>query len=401
VHLRRTVLLLTVATAMSLVCAGLTLAQEESTTPEQRTLPGQGPPEGVIPGQYIVVLNQEGVRDPTAVAREHAQRHGAEVLYTYQYAIKGYAARIPERRLDEVRSDSRVEYVEPDGTMSVSAQTLPWGINKIDADLSSTKAGNGSGAVSNVSAYIIDTGIDKKHADLYWVRHVNFTGDGRNSDCNGHGTHVAGTVAAKDNSRDVVGAAPGAPLTGVKVLGCNGTGTTSGGIKGVDWVTANAAKPAIANMSMGGGPSQALDDAVRNSAASGIFYSIAALNNGADACNYSPARAGAGTDNGIMTVAATNSSDGDPSWSNYGSCVDIWAPGVSILSTRKGGGTTTMSGTSMAAPHVAGGGALYLSSNTGASPTAVEGELKFNATNTNNLSNDQQRTITREYVGGF
>jgi subtilisin family serine protease len=172
-------------------------------------------------------------------------------------------------------------------------------------------------------------------------------------------------------------------------------------IKGIDWVTANAAKPVIANMSLGGGPSSTLDKAVVNSANSGVFYSIAAGNDGANACNYSPARAGAGTNNGIMTVAATNSSDGDPSWSNYGSCVDIWAPGVSILSTRKGGGTTTMSGTSMAAPHVAGGGVLYLSSNTGASPTAVEGELKLKATNTNNLSNDQQRTIKRENVGGF
>lgn len=366
-----------------------------TTTPGQ----GQGPPEGAIPGRYIVVFDEGEVRDPTAVAREHAQRHGAEVLYTYQYAIEGYAARLPEARLDEVRADGRVAYVEPDQTMYAEAQTLPWGIDKIDADLSSTKAGDGSGAVSGVNAYVIDTGI-YRHTDLYRAKHVNFVGDGRNTDCHGHGTHVAGTLAAKDNTTDVVGVAPGAPLTGVKVLGCNGSGATSGVIKGVDWVTANARKPAIANMSLGGGLSQALDDAVRRSAAGGVFYSIAAGNDGADACLQSPARAGAGADNGIATVAATTSSDGETSWSNYGPCVDVWAPGERILSTKKGGGTTTMSGTSMAAPHVGGGAALYLSKNTAASPATVEGALTSGATITANTSKDGA-TIVREYVSGF
>ena len=391
--MKRTVLLLTLAAAMLPLCAAVAPAQ-------QGAAPGQGPPEGAIPGRYIVVLDEGEVRDPTAVAREHAQRHGAEVLHTYQHAIRGYAARIPEGRLDEVRADSRVDYVEADQAMNAEAQTLPWGVNKIDADASSTLAGNGSGAVSNVNAYVIDSGIDKRHGDLYVVKHVNFTGDGRNRDCYGHGTHVAGTLAAKDNASDVVGAAPGAPLTGVKVLGCTGSGSNSGVIKGVDWVTANATKPAVANMSLSGGLSQALDDAVRKSASSGVFYSLAAGNQGADACNYSPARAGAGTDNGIATVAATNSSDGEWSSSNYGSCVDVWAPGAGILSTKKGGGTTTMSGTSMAAPHGGGGAALYLSSNTAASPSAVEGALTSSATTTANTSKDGA-AIVREYVGGF
>ena len=395
--MRKTVLLLAVAMAMSLLCAGLVLAQEQegTATPGQ----GQGPPEGAIPGRYVVVFDEGEVQDPTAVAREHAQRHGAEVLYTYQYAIEGYAARLPEARLEEVRADGRVAYVEPDQTVYAEAQTLPWGIDKIDADLSSTKAGNGSGAVSGINAYVIDTGI-YRHTDLNRVKHVNFVGDGRNADCHGHGTHVAGTLAAKDNTTDVVGVAPGAPLTGVKVLGCKGSGATSGVIKGVDWVTANATKPAIANMSLGGGLSQALDDAVRRSAAGGVFYSIAAGNNGADACTSSPARAGAGTDNGIATVAASTSSDGETSWSNYGPCVDVWAPGAGILSTKKGGGTTTMSGTSMAAPHVGGGAALYLSKNTAASPTTVEGALTSGATITANTSKDGA-TIVREYVRGF
>jgi subtilisin family serine protease len=392
--MRRTVLLLTVAAAVSLACAGVVLAQEDPT-PGQ----GQGPPEGVIPGRYIVVFDEGEVRDPTAVAREHAQRHGAEVLFAYQYALEGYAARIPEGRLDEVRADEQVDYVEPDQTARATAQTLPWGVNKIDADVSSTRAGNGAGAVSGVNAYVIDSGI-YSHRDLYQVNHVNFTGDGKNYDCDGHGTHVAGTVAAKDDARAVVGAAPGAPLTGVKVLGCTGSGAYSGVIKGVDWVTANARKPAIANMSLSGPTSQALDDAVKRSSASGIFYSLAAGNQGTDACNHSPARAGAGTDNGVATVAATNSSDGEPSWSNYGTCVDIWAPGASILSTSMSGGTTTMSGTSMAAPHVGGGAALYLSRNTGASPSAVEGALTSVGTTTANKSKGGA-TIVREYVKAF
>jgi subtilisin family serine protease len=346
------------------------------------------------------VFDEGEVRDPTAVARDHAQGHGAEVLYTYQYALEGYAARIPERRLEEVRNDPQVAYVEPDQTAEIAAQTLPWGINRVDADISSTKAGNGSGYISNVNAYIIDTGIDRTHPDLYHGTHVNFTGDGRNRDCNGHGTHVAGTVAARDNTRDVVGVAPGTPLTGVKVLGCNGVGATSGVIKGVDWVTANAWKPAIANMSLAGGASDALDTAVKNSAASGVFYSLAAGNQGADACSYSPARVGAGTNNGIVTTAATTSSDAERSSSNYGACVDVWAPGASVLSTRMGGGTTTMSGTSMAAPHVGGGAALYLSSHTSASPSEAEGALTSGVASLATLSKDG-RSILLERVSGF
>jgi subtilisin len=193
--MKRVALLLTVALAMTLACAGLALAQDDPT-------PSQGPPEGVIPGQYIVVF-KEGVQDPTAVAREHAQRHGAEILFTYQRSIKGYAARFPEGRLDKVRADEQVAYVEPDKTAYARAQTLPWGINRIDADVSSTAAGNGSGAVSNVNAYIIDSGI-YRHTDLNVAGHVNFAG-GKNTDCNGHGTHVAVTVAAKDNTSYVVG----------------------------------------------------------------------------------------------------------------------------------------------------------------------------------------------------
>jgi subtilisin family serine protease len=317
--------------------------------------------------------------------------------HVYSAGLRGFAARLTARQIDALENEPTVAYVEADGTMNANAQTLPWGINRIDADISSTLAGNGSGTVSNVNVYIIDTGIDTAHTDLFVVKHVNFAG-GPNKDCHGHGTHVAGTVAAKDNTSDVVGVAPGAPLTGVKVLGCGGSGTTSGVIKGIDWVTANAKKPAIANMSLGGGASDSLDTAVKKSADSGVFYSIAAGNSGANACNYSPARAG--THNGVMTTAATDSSNKEASWSNFGSCVDIWAPGVSILSTRKGGGTTTMSGTSMAAPHVGGTGALYLSS-VSASPADVENRLKLDAESSMGTKSKDGRTITLIDAGAY
>jgi subtilisin family serine protease len=382
--LRKVMLLLATIAATVLLAAGMALTQL---------------PEGGSPGHYIVVLDH-GVSDPGRAANATARRHGLGVGFVYSHALKGFSAVIPSEHVGAVRADEQVEHVEPDETMYAVAQALPWGINKIDADISSTRAGNGSGSVANVNTYIIDSGI-YRHTDLNVVKHVNFTGDSKNTDCNGHGTHVAGTVAAKDNATAVVGAAPGAPLSGVKVLGCDGSGYLSGIIEGVDWVTANAKKPAIANMSLSGPASQALDDAVRHSASSGVFYSIAAGNNGAKACTYSPSRAGAGTNNGIMTTAAINKSDQEPSWSNFGSCVELWAPGVGNLSTRKGGGTTTMGGTSQAAAHVGGGGALYLSSHASADPSSVESALKRAATTTANKSKDNKRSIVREYVGGF
>jgi subtilisin family serine protease len=169
-------------------------------------------------------------------------------------------------------------------------------------------------------------------------------------------------------------------------------------IAGIDWVTANAGKPAVANLSLGGAASQAVDDAVRRSAASGIVYAVAAGNSGADACSASPARAGAGSMNGIITTAAFDSSGAEPSWSNYGPCVDLWAPGVSVLSTKLGGGTTTMSGTSMASPHVAGAAALYLASHPGATPAAVETQLRADARATGSSSKDG-RAILSVFAG--
>jgi subtilisin family serine protease len=389
VGVRKINLLLSVMAVAVFTCSSGVVSAQESTT----LAPERGAAQSVIPGQYIVVLKDE-VRDPTAVAREHAQRHGAQVLYTYRHALKGYAARIPDQRLDEVLAEERIDYIERDSTVTTVAQKLPWGINRIDADVSSARAGNGSGAVTNVNAYIIDTGIDKRHPDLNVAGHVNFHG-GKNTDCDGHGTHVAGTVAAEDNDRNVVGVAPGAPLTGVKVVGCDGSGSLANVIAGIDWVTVdaqkpeNAQRPAIANLSLDTRANRALDEAVRTSAASGIFYSVAAGNEGRNACRHSPARAGAGENNGIVTTAATTKkSNREPFWSNYGRCVDLWAPGAKILSTKLGGGETTKSGTSMSAPHVGGGAALYLSSHTSVSPTTVESALKRDATRTGTKSED-------------
>src|SRR5438128_2144255 len=325
--------------------------------------------------------------DPGVVGAVQALEaaEGFRANHVYSAALPGFAARLTARQIGSLKNNLIVAFVEDDGVVSTDGQILPWGIDRIDADLSSTRAGDGSGAVTNVNAYIIDTGIDVAHADLNVINHVNFAGDGVNTDCHGHGTHVAGTVAARDNRSDVVGVAPGAPLTGVKVLSCSGSGFTSDVVKGVDWVTKNAVLPAIANMSLGGGANRTLDRAVKRSAKQ-IFYSIAAGNSGLDACGFSPAAAGSAA--GVMTAAATDNGDQEPSWSNVGPCVEVWAPGVSIISTRLGGGTTTFSGTSMAAPHVGGTAALYLSSHPAASPADVEVALKNDRLSPGTISKD-------------
>jgi subtilisin family serine protease len=372
--------------AATLVLAGAALTQTQPAVDEDTD-------------SYIVVLEEEGVDHPSQVASGIEQRQDLEVGFVYSNALEGFSAEIPDQALAAVRANPRVAYIERDRLVHTIEQTLPWGINRIDADKSTTAAIDGVGRSLNVNAYIIDTGIDKTHSDLNVVDHVNFHG-GKNADCNGHGTHVAGTVAAEDDTSDVVGAAPDAPLIGVKVIGCNGSGRLSNVIKGVDWVTANAKKPAIANVSLSTGASLAFDRAVKRSANSGVFYSVAAGNDGSKACNYSPARAGAGTNNGIVTTAATMRSNEEPRFSNYGRCVDLWAPGTQILSTKLGGGTATKRGTSMAAPHAAGTAALYLSSHSRAAPSTVEGVLKADSKFTGTKSKNGRR-IRLVYAGGY
>jgi subtilisin family serine protease len=353
---------------------------------------GAGEPKA---DRYIVVL--KNAVDSNAVANLHAERYGASVEHVWSSALHGYSAVIPNDRVAALRADQNVAYVELDGIATTTAQTLPWGVDKIDADVSSTLAGNGSGAIANVDAYVIDTGIDTSHPDLNVVEFKQYA-NGPPRDCNGHGTHVAGTIGARDDTAGVVGVAPGIRLHAVKVLNCAGSGSWSDVISGINYVAATTARPAVANMSLGGPQNTAVDDAVKGAVAKDVFFGVAAGNDGADACGHSPAAAG--TTSGVDTVAATDSSDTEASWSNYGDCVDIWAPGVSIYSTYKSGSYATLSGTSMATPHVVGGAALYLSSHTTANPGAVETALHNAATTTSKKSKDG-RTIIREYVGGF
>ncbi len=326
---------------------------------------------------YIVVLN--GSARSSDVAAEHAQRFRAQVSNVYSFALRGYAARIPDSQVDRVRQDARVAHVEVDGVMhaSTTQTNATWGLDRIDQrslPLSTTYTYSSTG--SGVTAYIIDTGIRFSHTDFGGraVSGVDQVDGGSADDCHGHGTHVAGTVGGA-----TYGVAKSARLVAVRVLNCSGTGATSGVIAGVDWVTGNhqAGQPAVANMSLGGGASSSLDTAVRNSIADGVSYAVAAGNGNilgfaANACNYSPARVAE-----AMTISATDRNDRKASWANYGSCVDWFAPGVGITSAWRtsDSATNTISGTSMATPHTAGVAALYLQGNPAASPSQVRTAL--------------------------
>jgi subtilisin family serine protease len=326
-----------------------------------------------IPGQYIVVL-KEGASS-RGVAADHSRRAGAKVFAVYGAALNGYAARLTPAGLAAVRADKRVAYVEADSTMrAFTTQTgATWGLDRIDQrsrTLSGTYTYTNTGA--GVTAYIIDTGIRFSHVDFGGraVSGYDAVDGGAADDCNGHGTHVAGTVGGA-----TYGVAKGVALVGVRVLNCSGSGTISGVIAGVNWATANhvAGAPAVANMSLGGGASSSLDTAVKNSIADGISYAVAAGNGNRggvaqDACKYSPARVPA-----AMTISATDKTDVKAKWANYGPCVDWFAPGVGITSDwyTSTTATRTISGTSMATPHTAGVAALYLQGNPAASPATV------------------------------
>jgi hypothetical protein len=306
---------------------------------------------------YLVTF-KEGV-DVASTASEMARGRGFAVRFLREHAAPGFSAVVPASQLDAIRNDPRVAIVEKDGPVSLihpvegnarpgggggGGQVMPWGITRVGG------AGDGTGK----TAWVIDSGIDLAHADLNTSRncHTYFAGTSPN-DGNGHGTHVAGTIAAKNNGQDVVGVAANAYVCSVRVLGNSGSGSWEGVVNGVNFVAANGGSGDVANMSLGGSGSNAtLEKAIQDAAGKGIKFVIAAGNDGDFAGNYTPARTN-GTN--IFTISATNSSDCMPSWSNYGNPpVDYAAPGASILSTKKGGGTTTMSGTSMAAPHAAG-----------------------------------------------
>ncbi|MCA2216204.1 S8 family peptidase [Jidongwangia harbinensis] len=336
----------------------------------------------VVPDSYIVVLKP--ARDAVAgQARALAGRHAATLTATYRHALRGFAATMGAQQARRMAADPAVAYVQPDvvhHATDTQANPPSYGLDRVDQrnrplDSSYTYPRT----APDVRAYIIDTGIRVSHGDFGGRATSGFDAvdGGAADDCNGHGTHVAGTVGGTG-----YGLAKSVQLVAVRVLDCQGRGTTAQVVAGIDWVTANATRPAVANMSLGGGADTALDTAVRNSIGSGISYAIAAGNGllglfPLDACTQSPARVAE-----ALTVSATDSTDRKASWANRGTCVDVFAPGIDITSAWATGdtATNTISGTSMAAPHVAGAAALYLSANPAATPAQVSGAIVDSAT---------------------
>mgnify|MGYP002336239448 CR=1 FL=1 len=366
---------------------------------------------GSIPGAWIVTLD-EG-ESPDRVSNEHARQHGAEVSHVYRHALNGYAARMSEQGAARVASDPRVASVERDKVIT-AAQTTPTGIDRVDGELSTSNSGNGDGDV-DVDVAVIDTGIDLKHTDLNVVGGTNCSTGTSYADGNGHGTHVAGTIGAKDDAEGVVGVAPGARLHAVRVLDDAGSGAWSSIICGVDWVTGNASTIEVANMSLGGSgrdgscTADALHNAICKSVAAGVTYVVAAGNSKVDAKNFVPAAydqvitvSALADFNGLPGggAAATCRADRDDTFadfSNYGADVDLIAPGVCIESTWLGGGYNTISGTSMASPHVAGAAALYKATNPVATSTQVKAALQ-GAGNTNWDNRDDRDRIKEKLL---
>jgi len=370
-------------------------ACETLSNPAQQTpdTPNRSAAVETVPGQYIVVL-QNNVSDPAAVANALVTAAGGSLLRVYGSALKGFAARLSAPAAAALQSNPLVAYVEADQVMradvtqSMDANGDPWGLDRIDQSalpLSRTYTYTSTGA--GVHAYIIDTGI--------WTLHPEFGGRANNvfdaymatgEDCNGHGTHVSGTIGAA-----TYGVAKGVSLHGVRVLSCAGLGLNSDVIAGVDWVTAHHVNPAVANMSLGGGKSAALDQAVTNLWNSGVFLAVAAGNDNVDACTESPSGAPS-----VFTVAASEKTDAKASYSNWGTCVEIYAPGSAIVSTYLAGTTMSLSGTSMATPHVVGVAALYKATNGDQPSATVSNWITTNSTAnviTGNVSGTPNRLL--------
>ncbi|MBM7856985.1 S8 family peptidase [Lentzea nigeriaca] len=320
-----------------------------------------------VKDSYIVSL-KAGTAS-RAAAPELASKFGGQLGAVWQHALNGFSVKMTEKQAAKLAADPRVASVSQDAqvhAMDVQQNPPSWGLDRVDQrDLPLSNSYQYDTTASNVTAYIIDTGVRTTHQTFggraSWG--TNTTGDGNNTDCNGHGTHVAGTIAGAE-----YGLAKGAKVVAVKVLNCQGSGTYAGVISGIDWVTANAVKPAVANMSLGGGADDNVDAAVRRSIASGVTYAIASGNSNTDACSTSPARVAE-----AITVNASTNTDARASFSNYGSCTDIYAPGQNIVSSWNTNDTATnnISGTSMATPHVAGASALWLATHPSDSPAAV------------------------------
>ncbi|MGW6529587.1 S8 family peptidase [Streptomyces venezuelae] len=376
----------------TVIAAAISTATAAAVLGAVTTLPAQAAPaEGhviaagsadAVKGSYLVTLKEgSGLKAATSQGKDLIAEYGGSVQKTFKSALNGYSAKLSAAEARRLAADPAVASVEQNQRLRVDAtqSNAPWGLDRIDQaklPLSGTYTYPDS-AGSGVTAYVIDTGVRITHTEISG-RAVNgydaVDGDNTAQDGNGHGTHVATTIAGK-----TYGVAKKAKIVAVRVLDNNGSGTTAGVVAGIDWVTSNhaAGAPAVANMSLGGGASTTLDNAVQKSIADGVSYAVAAGNANTNAANTSPARVPA-----AITVGATSNTDARASFSNYGSVLDIFAPGVNIKAGWNTGdtATNTISGTSMATPHVAGAAAVYLAGHTSATPAQVSSALVNGAT---------------------
>jgi subtilisin family serine protease len=337
--------------------------------------------EAAVADSFIVVLEDGGsaVRADAvrATAQDLAAEYGAQVRHTYTTALRGFSITATEAEAARLAADDSVAYVQRNQRFTVSdtqANPPSWGLDRIDQrdlplDSSYTYPGKGDG----VTAFVIDTGVMVDHPTFEGRASGGYDavdGDTDVTDGHGHGTHVAGTIGGAE-----YGVAKGVDIVGVRVLDDTGSGTTEQVAAGIDWVARNHGGPSVANMSLGGPVDDVLDAATQGAIASGVTFAVAAGNSSADAAGFSPARVAE-----AITVAASDEADGQASFSNYGAGVDLYAPGVGITSSWNDGATNTISGTSMATPHVAGVAALYLQTNPTASPADVAAALAASAT---------------------
>ncbi|AUI88134.1 alkaline serine protease [Vibrio azureus] len=391
-------------TAITLTYANAGFTQHFDGTKEDKAPLLLAPASSGIPGQYIVSLKLPGVIESNSielkqfthqVINDVAQDLSINIEQIFDHSMGGFVARLDTHQLNVLRMDPRIDFIEQDKVIELGPILSPsllqddavWGLDRIDQrdlplDSQYTTQYDGTG----VTAYVIDTGINNEHEEFSGRSISGYDAvdkDNDTSDCHGHGTHVAGTIGGAQ-----YGVAKNIQLVGVRVLSCSGSGSTSGVIAGVDWVTGHASGPSVANMSLGGGKSLALDNAVEKSIESGISYMLAAGNENADACNGSPARVEPG-----VTVGSTTRNDSRSSFSNWGSCVDMFAPGSGIKSAWFDGGYRTISGTSMATPHVAGVAALYLQEDETLLPAQVSERLIARASD--NKVSDNRNTANK------